>query len=133
MKEPTNNSSNEYVALCRLRLTLRNALTDVEIALGENPEMAVTSEGVRQSYLKACEISLASGLLGDGDRSDLLELYESLWPRAPTDIRAESLRVLVKEAPPSQERQCSWGCHYQADGRLNRNPACTVHGASQDG
>jgi hypothetical protein len=52
---------------------------------------AVLHEGVRQSYLKACELSLASGMLGDGDRSDLLELYNSLWPSASTDIREQAL------------------------------------------
>lgn len=30
------------------------------------------------------------------------------------------------------EDQCSWGCHYDANGRLNRNPACTVHGADHN-
>jgi len=51
----------------------------------------VLHEGVRQSYLKACELSVTSGLLGDGERSDLLELYESLWPQAPPDIRKQAL------------------------------------------
>lgn len=62
-------------------------------------ETTVLHEGVRQSYLKACELSLASGLLGDGDRSDLLELYKSLWPKAPSDIRKKALMRPVEPTP----------------------------------
>ena len=73
-------------------------------------ETTVHHEGVRQSYLKACELSLASGLLGDGDRSDLLELYKSLWPKAPTDIREQALCRPVETSAP----RCIWrsGCKH---------------------
>jgi hypothetical protein len=50
-------------------------------------------EGMRQSYLKALELSGASGMLGDGDKSDLLEMYRRLWPRAPSDIRENALKA----------------------------------------
>lgn len=82
------------------------------------PETTVLHEGVRQSYLKACELSLASGLLGDGDKSDLLELYESLWPRAPVDVRSNALRSSAQQTearcpdcgllldPPGHEIDC---------------------------
>ncbi len=50
-------------------------------------------EGMRQSYLKAVEYALAAGVLGDGDKADLLHMYRRLWPRAPRDIRAEELEA----------------------------------------
>lgn len=56
-------------------------------------------EGMRQSYLKALELSGASGMLGDGDKSDLLEMYRRLWPRAPSDIRENALKA--SEGPAS--------------------------------
>lgn len=68
---------------------------------GQPDETTVLHEGVRQSYLKTCELSLASGLLGDGDRSDLLELYKSLWPKAPSDIRE---KALMQPVEPIAER-----------------------------
>ena len=60
-------------------------------ALGEAYSAVETKlhEGYRQSFLKALEYAGASGLLGDGDKSDLLEIYKRLWPQAPADIRTE--------------------------------------------
>lgn len=52
----------------------------------------VFHEGRRQTYLKAVELSIASGLLGEGDRSDLLAMYEHLWSTYPEDIRIVRLR-----------------------------------------
>lgn len=80
-----------------LQALLREAYLTLMRSNGTSPvETTVLHEGVRQSYLKACELSLASGLLGDGDRSDLLELYKSLWPKAPPDIREKALMQPVE-------------------------------------
>jgi NTP pyrophosphatase (non-canonical NTP hydrolase) len=84
-------------------------------------ETTVLHEGVRQSYLKACELSLASGLLGDGDRSDLLELYKSLWPKAPSDIREKALMQPVEARETSAEpaRVLQWAV--DSFGEIARN------------
>lgn len=58
-------------------------------------------EGMRQSYLKAVEEAMRAARLGDGDRSDLLVLYEMLWPGSPDDVRAERLCA----ATPSEARE----------------------------
>lgn len=87
-------------------------------------ETAVLHEGIRQSYLKALELSSTSGMLGDGDKSDLLELYRSLWPRAPSDVRENAL----KAAAP----QCNGLCQGQSSEASTSgwlpDAGCPVHG-----
>lgn len=92
-------------------------------------DTTVLHEGVRQSYLKACELSLASGLLGDGDRSDLLELYKSLWPNAPSDIREKALMQSIELTP---KLECNGNCFRVGGTFIAEDPACPLHGSSEN-
>jgi hypothetical protein len=76
-------------------------------------------EGMRQSYLKAVEALVASGMSGDGDRSDLLQMYQRLWPQAPSDIRAPAQKASEYRDPPGSYRDATGELVLPCDPALN--------------
>jgi len=100
-----------------------------------------------------CRVALAIGLLEtfrDGRINSLNSTHESiLGSRAQLESERDvfgyaidALRTLNRRYGAAQKAaddrirrptgQCSWGCYYSEDGKLVRDSACTVHGASSE-
>jgi len=148
-------SSNENKLITKLLAALKHAHdSEVDGWLDEEEPSWITEASAviteAEAYLPRLAHETGDGLLllitqmlpyeRDADDMDAasMEARASIIQRAEAYLRSDNERAFRPAQKAADDRirrptgQCSWGCYYSEDGKLVRDSACTVHGASSE-